>query len=91
MFLSRVGKHKDIIKVYKYESVQHVPENVIYQGLEHSRSVSQSERHHQVFVVPTSHVKDGLSLIPFPDPYQMVGVLDAKLGEDGSPLKRFKS
>jgi hypothetical protein len=87
MFLWRVGKHEDIIKVDEYEPVQHVPENVVYQGLEHSRSVGQSKRYHQVFVVPANCVKVGLPLIPLPDLYHMVGVPGVQLGEDGSPWR----
>jgi hypothetical protein len=83
MYLSRVGKDKDVIKVDEYEPVQHVPE----QGLEHSRSVGQSEWHHQVFVVHASHVKGGLPLIPFLYPYQMVGVPEVQL----SPLEKPKA
>ena len=64
MFLSRVGKHEDVIKVDV--PVQHVLEKVVYQGLEHSRRVGQSERHHQEFVVSASHVKGCLPLIPLP-------------------------
>lgn len=83
MFLSRVGKHGDVIKVEEYEPVQHVLENVVYQGLEHSRSVGQARWHHQVFAVPASCVKCGLQLIPFPGRYQMVGIPEVQLGADG--------
>ena len=57
MFLRRVGKHEDVINVDEYEPVQHVPENIVYRGLEHSRGFGHSEWQHQVFVVPTSRAR----------------------------------
>lgn len=91
VFLSQAGKNKDVIEVDEHEPIQHITENVVNQGLEHSSSVGQSEWHHQVFVLPASHVKGSLPLVPFLCPYQMVGVLEVQLGEDGSPLDRLES
>lgn len=39
MFLSRAGKHEDVIEVDEHKLVQHVTENIVNQSLDHSRSV----------------------------------------------------
>jgi hypothetical protein len=74
MFLSQAGKDKDVVEVDEHELVQHIPENVIDQGLEHSRSIGQTKRHHQVFIVSASSVEGCLPLVTFPYPYQVVGI-----------------
>jgi hypothetical protein len=88
-WFSRRLINEDVIEVDKHKLVQHVSYHIIEQGLEHCESIGQSERHHQVLLVPASHVKGRLPLISFPN--QMVGVPKVQLGEDDCPQERLKS
>ena len=85
------GEDEYIIKIHKDISVEHVSEHIIDEGLEHSRSIGEPERHHQVFVMSCRGVEGRLPLIPLSDPHQMVGVAEIQLGVDGSPLEQLES
>ena len=74
MFLQRTGENQNIVQVHKNKMINHVPETVIDQGLEHGWSISQAERHYLVLVVPRRGVEGRLPLVPLPDADQVVGI-----------------
>ena len=83
MFIEGPGENEDVVEVDKDKPVEHITEDVIYQGLEHCRCIGESEGDHKVFEVAQRSVEGCLPLIPLPDAHQMVGVSQVQLGEDG--------
>ena len=75
MFLLGAGEDQNVIKVDEDELVEHVPEHVIHQRLENSRSVGEAEGHHQVLVVTSGGIERCLPLVPLADPDQVIGVV----------------
>lgn len=57
IFLAGTGEDED-----KDKPVQHVPENVIDQTLEHSRGIGKAKWHEQILVMTTGRVEGGLPL-----------------------------
>ena len=51
----------------------------------------ETERHHEVLIMPRRCVEGRLPLISFPDLDQMISVAEIQLGEDGGPLQQLKS
>lgn len=45
-------KSEDVIQIHKDESAEHVSKHVVHQRLKDSWSISESERHYEVFIVP---------------------------------------
>ena len=73
---------KDVVDVNKHGAVQHVPEDIVDQGLEDSGGVDESEGYNQVLKVAQRCVERGLPLVSLPDADQVVCVTAIKLGED---------
>ena len=86
MFLRTPGENQDVIKVENYEDIQHVPKNIIHEGLKDCRSIGKSERHDQIFVMPSGR----LELIPLPYPNKMVSIPKVQLREEDSSQQRFE-
>lgn len=57
------GEDQDIVQVHKHVLVEHVPQHVIDQGLEHDRGVGEPEKHHQILIVTSGVVEGRLPLI----------------------------
>ena len=87
---SILGENQDVIQINKYELVDHVPLDVVHQGLEDSRRVREPEQHDEVLPVPRWRVKGCLSLVALLYPHQVIGIPEVQLGEDGRPLQVVK-
>lgn len=67
-------ENEDIVKIYKYKLIKHVPENVVYRGLEHSGVIGEPERHYQILLFACGSVEGRLPFVPLSDPHEMVSV-----------------
>jgi len=45
-------RNEDIVKVDHYKDVSHISEDMIHEGLEHSRRIGESHGHNQEFEEP---------------------------------------
>lgn len=86
-----LAEDQDVIQVHEDVLIKHVAEDVVDEGLEHSRSVGETKRHDQVFIMANRGVERRLPFVPFTDANKVVGIAEVKLGEDGGPLQQFKS
>ncbi len=69
-------------KQTKTKAVNHVTEDVINQGLEHSGDIGQSKWHDQVLKVSQGGVECHLPLVSITDSDQVVCVTQVQFGED---------
>lgn len=66
------GKDQNVVKVGKDKEVEEVTEDVIDQGLENRGGIGQTERLHEIFIVPLWCVECCLPLISHSYVNQMV-------------------
>ena len=74
IFYFAFREDKDVVKVYYIEHINVATKGIVNVGLEGSRSIGQTERHDEVFVVAISRPKGGLPLVSFSYLYPVVGV-----------------
>jgi hypothetical protein len=72
VFLGRKRENKDVVEVD--ETIQHVPEHIVYRGLENSGSVGEPKRHDQVLIMSTGRIEGHLPLVSLADPNKVVVV-----------------
>lgn len=90
MFLFSLGIDQNVSEINKHKEIQHISEDIIYQGLKNSGGVGESKWHHQVLIVATGCDEGCFPLIPLTEPNEMVGVAKVELGENPGPLKKLK-
>ena len=71
VFPTALREYKNIVQVHNNKCIQHVPEYVVHQRLEHSGGVCES----------------GFPLVSFSDPDQVVGVTEVQLRKNGCALQ----
>src|SRR5436853_914133 len=81
MVLLTLAVYQDIVKVYDYTHIDHIPEYIIHHILECSGSVGQAERHDQILIMTISRPECCLPFVAFLDPDQIVSGLEVWLGE----------
>ena len=88
VFLQGVREDEYVVKVDEDILINDVPKNVIDLGLEDRGSVSEAERHNQVFVVSPGCVEGCLPFISFLDSNQVISVAKIKFSEVLCSLER---
>lgn len=88
VFGDRAGEDEDVIQVDK--EVDEVSEHVVHKGLKNSWSIGETKRHNKIFKMAEVSVKGCFPLVPFSYSYQMVGVAQVQLNEDGDPLEKLE-
>ena len=83
-------ENQDIIQVNEDKLAQHIPEQVIDQGLEDRWGVCQTKGHHQIFMMSSWCYEGRLPLLSLPDANQMICIPQVELGEHCCPLEQFK-
>ncbi len=82
VFIEVVEVDQDVIKIYNYEDVHHVREDIVHEALESSHSVRKSEKHNQPFEGPIVGPECGFPLTFVCDMDKMVGMLEVNLDVD---------
>lgn len=82
VFLNVAGENQDVIQVNKNELIEHVSENIIYEGLEYCRGVGESKGHNQIFRMAEGGIEGCLSLISFFYPDQVVRIAQVQFSEN---------
>lgn len=89
--LSRgAGEDQYVVQVNKDEPVQEVPENVIFEGLEHCQCIGEAEWHTLVLEVARGGIEHCLPLVPVYDPDKMVCILQVQLCKVSGPMQQFE-
>ncbi len=88
MFRGGLGEDQDVIQIDENEPVDHVTEDVVDQGLEHSRSVGQPAGHNQVFKVSKGGVEGCFPFVSLADTDKVVCTAQVQFGEDSSAKSR---
>ena len=65
MFLNRVRKNKNIIKINDDANVSHIRKNIVHEMLESRRCVGQAKGHNQVLECAIACVEGGKPLVTF--------------------------
>ncbi len=76
MFLICIRIDKNVIDVNNYPTVQHVPEDIVDEGLEYRRTVGKAEGHNRIFIVPSAGGKSCFPFITLPDADEIIGVAE---------------
>ncbi len=74
LFALAFSVDEDIIKIYYYEDVKLLGQDLIDVTLKRGRCVGQSQKHDLVLEMAIAGSKDRLSFIVFLDPHSMVGI-----------------
>ena len=82
VFLGGRGKNLFVIQINNDKEVEEVSKDVVYQGLEDGRGISQTEGHDEVFEVPQVGVKARLPFVPLTDTDQVVRIAQVEFSED---------
>ena len=90
IFFLGAGENKNIIKVDYIEDVNVITERTVDIGLKGGRGISQTKRHHKVFIVPITGTKRYFPLVTFPYPYLIIGVSEVDFREDDKTVKPIK-
>ncbi len=61
-----VGEYQNIVQVNKHGYIKHLPEKIINEGLEDSRSINQAKWYYLVLVVACQGIKCSLLFVPLP-------------------------
>ena len=84
--LQRLGKNQNVIQINKHKKVNHVTQNIIYQGLKNSWGISESKGHHLVFIVSRGGVKSCLPLFTLSDGNEVISIAKVQLRKNCGPL-----
>ncbi len=76
IFLICVRIYKNVIDVNNYPMVQHVPEDIIDEGVEYRRTVGKAEGHNIIFIVPSADRKGCFPFITLPDVDDIIGIAE---------------
>ena len=81
---------KDIIKVYYYENIKLLCQDLIDVALEYDWYIGQSKKHHLVLEIAIAAPKGRFPFIVFHDPHLIVGVSEIQLGKTLSLTQLIK-
>ena len=81
MFLNRVRKNKNIIKINDDTNVSHIRKNIIHEMLESRRCVGQAKGHNQVLECTIACAEGGKPLVAFNNADVVVTGAKINLGE----------
>ncbi len=76
MFVKCVRINKNVIDVNNYPTIQHVPEDIVDEGLEYRRTVGKAEGHNRIFIVPIAGEKGCFPFIAPPDADEIIGIAE---------------
>src|SRR5882762_5634460 len=81
MFLKRVRKNKNIIKINDDANVSHIGKNIIHEMLESRRCIGQAKGHNQVLECAIACAEGGKPLVAFHNADVVVTGTKINLGE----------
>lgn len=84
------GVYQDVIEIDNDEYVNILMEDIVDEVLEGSRSVGQTEWHHQILIASVSGSEGGLPFIAFSDADEVVGTSEVYLGKNLGCAELFK-
>ena len=91
VLVTRLGKNQNVIQINKHKKVNHVTQNIIYQGLKNSWGISESKGHHLVLIVSRGGVKSCLPLITLSDANEVISIAKVQLRKSWGPCRRSKA
>jgi len=81
MFLKRIRKNKNIIKINDNTNICHIGKNIIHEMLKSRRSVGQAKGHNQVFKCTVACAEGGKPFMAFHYVDIVIPGVEVNLGE----------